>query len=211
MLIWRKGLVSNVQKHYAKATMTPNEKNEREQIAQAVREARRTLFDRPVTPQEFYALLSLYPYLEVCSKGAFMPPLGTEPTIITTKNGWKIYDYGDVMATGCHELIARLWVEEDSEDGGGEGGGDYGTIVKQSAEVVKYMFMLAKQKGWPSSEIISGHYPLQRLYWAFAMLSNYKIDNFNPGLEDYVVLRWIQALEAKTFVMPRYAQTGRGR
>ncbi len=190
--------------------MSPREEDERNQITQAVREAKRTLFERDITPQEFYALLCCYPYLEICAAGASPPPRGTEPKIIVAKNGWKIYDYGDFMATGCHELVAYLWVLEDSEEGGGEGGGDYGTIVKQAAEVVQQMLSLAKQKGWPASEIISGHYPLQRLYWIFADLSGHKVDNFKPGLEDYVVRRWIQALQENRFERPKYAvQSGK--
>lgn len=187
--------------------MSPREEDERAQIAHAVREAKRTIFERDITPQEFYALLCRYPYLEVCAAGATTPPLGTVPTVITAKNGWKIYDYGDILASGCHELIAYLWVLEDSEEGGGEGGeggGDYGTIVQQAADVVKHMLLLAKQKGWPASEIVSGHYPLQRLYWVLADLSGHKVDNFKPSLEDYVVRRWVGALQEKTFVMPKY-------
>ena len=71
------------------------EKEERRQLAAVLEEANRTIFDRDITPQEFYALLCRYPYLEVRQTGYTTPPPGTVPTIITAKNGWKIYDYGD--------------------------------------------------------------------------------------------------------------------
>ncbi len=182
--------------------------DERQQLDAALREARRTIFEREVTPQEFYALLCRYPYLEVRQTGKRLPPLGTAPTIITAKNGWKIYDYGHFLASGCHELMAYLWVQEDSE--GGDGGG-YGTIVQQAAEVVEQMLALGIQKGWTSSDIISGHYPLQRLYWILSDLMGHKVSNFEPSLEDYVVRRWVEALRKKEFVMPRYPQQQRGR
>jgi hypothetical protein len=189
------------------------EDDERQQLAAALHEARRTIFEREVTPQEFYALLCRYPYLEVRQTGKRLPPLGTTPKIITAKNGWKIYDYGHFLATGCHELMAYLWVLEDSEDGGGEGGDGhgYGTIVQQAADVVEQMLAMAKEKGWTSSDIISGHYPLQRLYWILSDLSGHKVSNFEPSLEDYVVRRWVEALRKKEFVMPRYPQQQRGR
>ena len=184
------------------------EESERDQLSQIMHEARRTLFDRDITPQEFYALLCRYPYLEVRKTETAMPAPGVPPTIITAKNGWKIYDYGDFMVSGCYELIAQLWVLNDSENGGGdeggEGGGGYGTIVQQTADVVQQMLALALQKGWPTSEIVSGHYPLQRLYWILASLSNHEVSNFERTLEDFVVWRWIKALREKEFVMPKY-------
>ncbi len=185
------------------------EDDERQQLADALQEAKRTIFEREVTPKEFYALLCRYPYLEVREAGTSMPPVGFTPTVITAKNGWKIYDYGNFLASGCHELMAYLWVLEDSEEGGGEGGGDYGTIVQQAADVVEQMLLLARKKGWASSDIVSGHYPLQRLYWVLADLSSHKVANFEPSLEDYVVRRWVSALRSNNFVMPKYPQQGR--
>lgn len=188
------------------------EDDERQQLNAALREARRTIFERDITPQEFYALLCRYPYLEVCETGQPPTTIGTTPAIITAKNGWKIYDYGHFLASGCSELIAYLWVLEDSEEGGegGEGGG-YGTIVQQAADVVEHMLLLAKQKGWESSDIITGHYPLQRLYWILSDLSGHKVANFEPSLEDYVVRRWVEALRNKNFVMPKYPRPQSGR
>lgn len=180
------------------------EDDERQQIAAALQEARRTIFERNLTPQEFYALLCRYPYLEVCETGQPPTTIGSTPTIITAKNGWKIYDYGHFLASGCSELIAYLWILEDSEGGDGGEGGGYGTIVQQAADVVEQMLAMAKQKGWASSDIVTGHYPMQRLYWILSDLSGHPVSNFDPSLEDYVVRRWVEALRNKKFVMPTY-------
>ncbi len=191
--------------------MCPEPNENRAILNEVLAKAKLSIFEREMTPQEFYALMCRYPYLEVCEQGKSILEPGAVPKIVTAKNGWKIYDYGHFMASGCHELIAYLQVLEDSEGGeGGEGGG-YGTIVQQSVDVVAEMLALAQQKGWTASDIVSGHYPLQRLYWVLSDLAGLKVNNFDPSLEDYVVRRWVSALKAKTFYQPKYPHPAAGR
>ena len=56
---------------------------QRDDMDQAVQEAMETIFDHPITPQEFYFLLSRYPYLQICNADDPFIPEGKEiPEVI---------------------------------------------------------------------------------------------------------------------------------
>lgn len=170
---------------------------EAELLKQQVVNAQQTIFQRDLTPTEFYYLLSRYPYLEICNVDYPYIDNATIPIIHTADNGWKIYDYGSVLATGCYELIGYLYgrekAQQASKDEGGEGGN--GTIIQQYSDVAFAIINMAIDKGWAAAEIISGFYPMQRMAWIAAKMKGYELKGFTSSVEDHVVSRWVSRLK----------------
>lgn len=153
------------------------------------------IFERPITPQEFYYLLSCYPYLIVCNADYPYIDQGKKPIITQAKNGWPIFNFNNVIYAGSNILFAelngkgKLSVKQKEDDEGGNG-----TIVKQFSDVAYEVMALAKQLGWPMIEIVSGFYPMQRMAWIAASEHNYEVKGFEPSVEDEVVRSWVTKL-----------------
>jgi len=175
-----------------------------EDSAKALRDEVRSvvanIFEREITPQEFYYLLSRYPYLEICDVDYPYIDKGTKPEIIVASNGWHIYNYGTVIAAGSHELIAMMRVKQKKEEDGEEGGA--GTIVQQYSDVAMEMMDLAKKIGWRLAEIVAGYHPMRRMAWIAGELIDYPLKGFNPSREDYVVYRWVSQIKNKQLYPP---------
>lgn len=160
-----------------------------------------SVFDREITPQEFYYILSCYPYLEICDADYPYIDDKVEPKITIHENtNWKIIDYGSVLATGACELLtkkyrkpggARAQVEAEAEVEEQEGSG---TIALQYQDMAELMINLAMEKGWSRAEIISGFYPMQRIAWILAEEKGYTLKGFDATPEDVVVQGWITRL-----------------
>lgn len=165
--------------------------NNAKELWHDVKSAVENVFDREITSQEFYYLLSLYPYLEICDADYPYLDEGTVPKVINLKNGWQVFDFGSVLCASRYELFCRPIAAPLQEEGeGGKQGGD-GTIVKQYSDAAFEMIQLAIQKGWSAAEIVSGFYPMQRIAWIAANEKNYSLKGFEPTPEDYVVQSWV--------------------
>ncbi len=170
----------------------------------AVKSAVDNVFERDLTPDEFFYLLSCYPHLELCNIDYPYIDPGTKAEVIKMPNGWQVLDLQSVITTSASELQQRrhayprlgsslsLSTHDDDEEGGG-----HGTIVKQFADIAEAMIDLAIKKGWKAAEIISGYYPMQRVAWVVSMERNYELRGFEPTGEDLVVADWISQVRNK--------------
>ncbi len=177
-----------------------------EDLKQEVRSAVSNIFERDITPQEFYYLMSRYPYLELCDADYPFIDKGTKPKIITAETtGWKIYNYGTVLAVGSHELVAMMRAKENKDD---DDEGGTGTIVQQYSETAMEMVALAKKQGWRMAEIVAGFYPMQRMAWIAGEMQDYALKGFDPGREDYVVLHWVSQIKKGKLYPPEHTIPG---
>lgn len=166
-------------------------------IKQQVAVAQQSIFEREISAKEYYYLLSRYPYLEICNTDYPYIDRGSKPTVTKAKNGWPIYNYGNVIASGCYELLGILYGQEEDDDEGG-----HGTIVQQYTDVAYAMVALAIELGWPAVDIVSGFYPMQRMAWIAAELADYKLHKFDPSFEDYAIKNWESARRAGKLYPP---------
>lgn len=170
-----------------------NIKGQANELWKDIKQSMDNVFERSVTPQEFYYLLSCYPYLTICNADYPYIDSGTKPTITYAKNGWPILNFNSVICAGSNILFAELNgkkpLSKQDEDEGGNG-----TIVKQYSDVAYEAMALAHQLGWPTIEILSGFYPMQRMAWIAAMENNYSIKGFDPSIEDEVVRNWVMKM-----------------
>lgn len=189
----------------------PKSNQSTKQVWENVKTAVENIFNREITSQEFYYLLSLYPYLEICDADYPYLDEGAIPKIIMAENGWRIFDFDTVLTAGAYELFCRPKVkntkEEDTDGDNGDNGdngdgGGHGTIVKQYADIAFEMIDLAIQKGWTGAEIISGFYPMQRIAWIAAAEKGYELKGFEPTPEDYVVQSWVTRIREKKLYPP---------
>lgn len=176
-----------------------------------VKQATDNIFKRDLSREEFFYLMSCYPYLEICDADYPYIERGTKPEIIDTPNGWRIFDFKSVLVSSASELQQRRryprpgavlppGLSDDDEDE--EGGGGFGTIVNQYAVIADQMVAIAQQKGWAAAEIVSGYYPMQRMAWISSRERNYTLKGFEPGPEDYVVSDWVQRMHNKQLYIP---------
>ena len=175
-----------------------------------VKQATDNIFKRDLTHEEFFYLMSCYPYLEICDADYPYLDQKTKPEIIQLANGWQIFDFKSVLVSSASELQQRrryprpgaiippdiIGNEEEGEQGSG------GTIVNQYAVVAEQMIILAQQKGWTAAEIISGFYPMQRIAWIISQERHYPLKGFSAGPEDYVIANWIQRLHRRQLYIP---------
>lgn len=170
---------------------------------------------RPMTEDDFYYLVSRYPYLEIADINTeFFAPSQT-PEFIKAKNGWVIHNTGNILRAAQPELIGLLHygydlshagietelfgkhdvLQKDEGDGDGESGvGELkpcGTIVNQLFTVAFEMIDVA-QHMWSACQIIRGYYPMQRAAWIASQHREYKLEGFEPSPEDEVVSNWIE-------------------
>jgi hypothetical protein len=180
----------------------PNENElslQAKQLWGEVKEMMGSLYERPLTPLEFYYLLSCYPYLEICDVDYPYIEPGKKPKVFLAKNGWPVFDYGSVLCSGVYELFARpdgkipQLLEVEDGDGGDEGGN--GTVVNQYTDAAFLLIDLAMEKGWKAAEVISGFYPMQRMAWIASTLKGYLLKGFDPTPEDRVVQVWVEKLK----------------
>lgn len=180
-----------------------------------LRKAKANIFNREITQQELYYLLGRYPYLELCDADYPYVDKAKGLEIITAKTGWKIYNYGSVIASGCHELMALLLSEEhhkrekrlSKEDDEGSGSG---TIIRQYSETAMEMMALAKSLGWRMAEVVAGYYSMQRMAWVAGEAMGYPLKGFHPTQEDYVVLHWSSQLRKGQLYPPQQPIPGFG-
>jgi hypothetical protein len=168
------------------------------QLWNDIKQSIANVFERDMTPQEFYYLLSCYPYLTVCNAEYPYVDQGVKPTVTYAKNGWPILNFKTVIYAGSNALFAELrgkGKRETAAEGKKEDDeGGNGTIVKQFSDVAYEVMTLAHQLGWPTIEIISGFYPMQRMAWIAGLESNYSVTGFEPSIEDEVVRGWVTKL-----------------
>ena len=180
----------------------PSLTDEAQQVWEAAKGAIDNVFERPISPQEFYYLLSCHPYLEICDADNPYVDDTTPPKVYQAKSGWTIIDYGSLLATGHNSLSARelaMRHKQELEAGEEEEGSEGGTMSRQMLETVFELIQIAMRNGWNCSEIVSGFYPMQRLAWIAAAENNFAIKGFNPTSEDRVVQNWVMKLRDKKF------------
>ncbi len=162
------------------------------------------IWDRNMTPQEFYYLLSRYPYLEICDQEKPYQEPGSRPKFIKSQSGWIIHDFGNVIRTsGCdlpYKELQRLYKtlitdykEEDDQGEGGQGEGGpqrSGTITGQMVTTAYELILLAQER-WGKGQIVSGFYGMQRAAWVAAHRAGFELSGFNPTVEDNVVYNWV--------------------
>jgi predicted RNA-binding Zn-ribbon protein involved in translation (DUF1610 family) len=80
-----------------------------EQMAQL---AMKTIYDRSLSTDDFYFLMSQYPFVVVCnSEYAYIDP-DDHPKRIRTKNGWTMIIYKDAICLGTNYLEAERFQYE---------------------------------------------------------------------------------------------------
>ena len=172
-------------------------------VQNLAKEAQQSIFDRDITPTEFYYLLGRYPYLEIANAADRVIDPSVAPEQYRTKTGWQALDFGNVLIIGSSELQAldrvhrkaRAIAAGESIDEGDEGSD--GTIVGQYAEAAFDLINIAIGKQWPSAEIISGYYPMRRMAWIAAAEVKFSLYGFEPTTEDRVVQNWAMKLRDK--------------
>lgn len=162
---------------------------------------------RPVNPMEVEHLQQIHAYL-VLTNGenpVYEPPAG-KPYIIRSNSGWLIHDYGPqnyivasagLFAYGYHPDVMKTKALNDDEGETGSSGrrarkvdyGRTGTIVQQIVDTSKDMIGLVQNR-WPSAKMVDGYAGMQRMAWVVATLNDYPIVDFEPTIEDRVVLEW---------------------
>ena len=169
-----------------------------------IQDAMESIFDRPITPQEFYFLLSRYPYLQICDVEHPYIDEGVVPKVTTSPSGWEIHNYGTVVRSGSYELLAYLTQARLREGGEGEGDiGGHGTIVRQYTDVAFMMIQIAIENGWSGAEILSGFYPMQRMAWIAAREAGYSLKGFLASDEDRVVEDWVRRIRKGDLYPPK--------
>ncbi len=190
---------------------TPGKNAAADKLKDDISKAYESIFSRPITPQEFYFLLSRYPFLQICDADYPYIDAGTEAKVVHAQNGWIMHSYGTVIYSGGHELLLQQLVEmkqrqrqQEREDEGGDGGdeGGSGTIVKQYTDVAFEMIELAMLLGWRAAEVITGFYPMQRMAWIAASEHGFSLKGFEPSKEDQVVRNWVMKLRTGTLYPP---------
>lgn len=179
--------------------------NEAKEVWKAAQAAIDSVFEREITPQEFYYLLSCYPYLEICDANNPYIDETKPPEIYHSRVGWTVVDYGSVLITGACEYSARSLarlrrqhLEEEGESGDDVSGG--GTIVRQFSEATFDLINIAQnEKKWKATEIVSGYYPMQRMAWIAANEVKLPLKGFSPTAEDRVVQNWVMKLRDRKF------------
>ncbi len=178
--------------------------DEAKQVWEAAKGAVASVLERPLSPQEFYYLLSCHPYLEICDANNPYIDDKKEPKIYQAKSGWTIVDYGSVLAAGNSELSARelamrhkkeLQEKGEEDDDGSQGG----TVSRQIAETAFELIAIAIKNGWDCAEVISGFYPMQRMAWIAAAEKKFAFKGFSPTAEDRVVQNWVMKIRDGKF------------
>jgi hypothetical protein len=164
---------------------------------------------KPLRYEEFYYLLSRYPYLDLHHPDGFAQ--NTTPKIITLKGGWDIQDFGDRIRTSPGRFLYGAYnpaaVDEDGDDGsdgskGGKSGGDgilrpQGGLTEQMIDMADEMILLAMEKEWPEAVVLGGFYGMIRAAWVAADVQEYKVTGFEPSESDAVVNAWVRQLLAE--------------
>jgi hypothetical protein len=160
--------------------------------------AKDNLFDRPVKQEELYYLLSLYPFIVLCNAdNAFLSP-DEQPTRFRTKNGWIVVEYADAIVMGTNYWEAERYASEHNLKG-------LGTLSKQALDaMIELVEHIKKKKRWARLEVITGHYPLQRLAWIISTELEFPVIGFSPQPEDEVVRRWFKKIRARVLYPPEY-------
>jgi hypothetical protein len=156
------------------------------------------LFNRPLSQEEFYYLLSLYPYITVCDhNNAFIGP-DEIPKRLKTENGWNMFVYESAVCLGTNYLAAERFQIENDVKG-------LGTLSKQGMDAVTEMIEYIKaNKQWETLEIVFGYYPLQRMVWIICTIFGYPVTGFDPRVEDEVVRRWLEKIRKRQLYPPEY-------
>ena len=181
---------------------------------------------RPIGQDELEHLQQVHAYLAITNSAEpVFEPVG-EPTLVRASSGWLIYDYGNFMiasaglfAYGYHPDALKQKAINDDDEGGkrGRDARDYsrtGTIVQQIVDTSKDMLGLVQQR-WPAAKMVAGYPGMQRMAWVVATLNNYPIVDFEPTIEDRVVLEWarrngVDKLRVKDIVAEHKARRAPG-
>jgi hypothetical protein len=157
--------------------------------------------ERAVTYEEFYYLLSRYPFLDIHHPDGYAPLEQRQPVIIKAKSGWDILDYGDRLRTspglfmyGAYSKSGRRQADDDGDSGGGDWVKSTGTLVQQFADTAYEVIALAIHKGWPAAQVYSGFYGMIRAAWIAAESKHFLLQGFDPTVNDKVINGWVTKL-----------------
>jgi hypothetical protein len=145
---------------------------------------------KPIRYEEFYYLLSCYPYLDLHHPDGFDP--NHTPQIIKVEGSWDILDFGDRIVTGPGRFL--LGGSRDEESSTGEPVRPKGTLVEQMIKMADELIFLARKKGWPEVVVRSGFYGMIRAAWVAADIQGYKMTGFEPSESDSVVNVWVRQI-----------------
>ncbi|MFU8797505.1 MAG: hypothetical protein ACNA7Y_02250 [Gammaproteobacteria bacterium] len=155
--------------------------------------------EKSIRYEEFYYLLSRYPYLDL-QHSAGSQPLAERPLrILSVKGGWDIQDFGDRIRTSPGRFLYggyRVRHSQDDEEGESTGGviQPQGALTQQMIDMAEEMIALAMEKGWPEVDVVGGFYGMIRAAWVAAAIQDYKIVGFEPSENDAVVEVWVRRL-----------------
>ncbi len=189
---------------------------ERAKLIKALREQhmpdQTAIWERDITHEEFYHLLSRYPYLELHNVDKPKPLINDTAQLHKARSGWIIHDHNDVICASSTELpiseVRRLYntllgettataksaasaADSDDDEDGGEGG--RGTLQAQMITTAYEMVQMAYNR-WKNVAIIGGFYGMKRAAWVAAMRFGKQLTGFEPTSEDKVVLYWANKL-----------------
>jgi hypothetical protein len=172
-----------------------------EEMSDIARQSLESIFNRPVTQQEYLYLLSRYPFIELCNHENNYLDLSTPPQVIVADNGWYIFDYGNALfASGNEYLNASYRKRKEEETGEAQGG--HGTIVQQFSDIAFLLIDMIEARAWGGIDFLTGYYPMLRMAWIAAELKSLEYYYFEPSVEDYVVYNWVSKIKKKTFYTP---------
>lgn len=167
-------------------------------VAQTVAGAYQDIFNRPLTQEEYYYLLSLYPYITISDHANAFIGQEEVPLRKKTKNGWNMFIYESAVCIGTNYFESERYQAEHNLKG-------LGTLSKQGLDaVIEMIDYVRAEKEWETIEIIFGNYTLQRLVWIMCTLQNIPVVGFDPRVEDEVVRRWLEKIRKRLLYPPEF-------
>lgn len=168
-----------------------------EKIHQAALHAlrERSVFDWDLRASDIQYLVDHCPYLQIVdTKVVTDPPV--EPSFITLKSGWTLYDYGNAMSTspglylfGGGDFQVPL---AEGEGGGGIVNPGKGTLVNQIYRSAVEMVEIADERAWEGLLIVDGHELMKWAAWLEAYDRGFRIYGYEPTEKDFAKRRRIR-------------------
>jgi hypothetical protein len=152
---------------------------------------------RPFKQSDVEYLINKYPFIQVVNTTGLFEDVKLE--FITAQSGWKIFYYGDALATSpgeflfgggdYTELLRQVLLTEEETSKGGESSGGMvnpgkGTIFNQIFDTASDIVSLIMKYGWGGIEIVDGTAFMKAALWAVAKASDVYIEGYTPTEED---------------------------
>ncbi|NNM59049.1 MAG: hypothetical protein HKM04_04475 [Legionellales bacterium] len=167
-------------------------------VDQAMAGAYQDIFQRPLSSEEFYYLLSLYPYITIADHANAFIGQEEMPKRMKTKNGWNMFVYESAICIGTNYFESQRFQQENNLKG-------LGTLSKQGLDaIIEMIDYVRAEKNWETIEIIFGNYTLQRLVWIMCTLTDTPVVGFDPRIEDEVVRRWLEKIRKRLLYPPEF-------